>query len=259
MLLRHESSGIRLISQPAHAWVSGQFARRWDTTRFGPVEPCAEVCLATELHDIGFLEWEAQPTFDPATGLPHSFMEMPAALHYNLWRRSVRDVLSFHRYAALLVSMHFYHLAVAYADPRNAGEAEARRLFMREQEVVQATLVGALQGAAAWAPHVQPECLHRNQRLLAHWDWLSLRLLLGLRGAETMEDVPASDGTTTLMLEPASADGTIVRIHPWPFKVASWELTCDGRCISESFPDEATMREGLARAPLESLSIRLEP
>jgi hypothetical protein len=39
VLLRRDGDGVVAIGQPAHAWVSGQFARAWGNERFGAVDP----------------------------------------------------------------------------------------------------------------------------------------------------------------------------------------------------------------------------
>src|ERR1700704_5035327 len=106
MLLRQDERGVLAIGQPSHAWVSGQLARAWGNEQFGAVAPYEEVCLAAEQHDIGMATWDLAPTFNPATGLPHSFVEMPVGTHLKLWSEGPRRLLAQSRYAALLASMH---------------------------------------------------------------------------------------------------------------------------------------------------------
>src|SRR2546429_8619389 len=77
MLHREDETGLILIGQPAHAWVSGQLARAWGNERFGRFEPWEEVCLAAEQHDIGMAAWDAAPELNEASGLPYSFRELP--------------------------------------------------------------------------------------------------------------------------------------------------------------------------------------
>ena len=68
MLFRTEPSGVLAISQPAHAWVSGQILRAWD-------EPLGQpLLLAAEQHDIGWLDWETAPTSIPRPGARISFV-----------------------------------------------------------------------------------------------------------------------------------------------------------------------------------------
>ena len=52
MLFRTEPSRVLAISQPTHAWISGQILRSWR-------EALGEtLMLAAEQHDIGWLDWE---------------------------------------------------------------------------------------------------------------------------------------------------------------------------------------------------------
>ena len=105
MLLREEPDGVVTIGQPAHAWVSGQLARAWGNERFGEVAPWEEVCLGAEQHDLGMTDWELEPTLNSATGLPHSFIEMPLEAHLRVWSAAPWRMLRQSRYAALLVSI----------------------------------------------------------------------------------------------------------------------------------------------------------
>jgi hypothetical protein len=51
MLYRQQMQGRIAITQPMHAWVSGQLARVWGNERFGEMVPFEEVCLgAVGLH-----------------------------------------------------------------------------------------------------------------------------------------------------------------------------------------------------------------
>ena len=60
MLHRADPDGPIVITQPAHAWVSGQLAQAWGNEPFGDFAPREEVCLAAEQHDIGWLVWEEE-------------------------------------------------------------------------------------------------------------------------------------------------------------------------------------------------------
>ena len=84
MLFRTEPSGVLAISQLTHAWISGQILRAWDEALGEPL------LLAAEQHDIGWLDWEAAPTFNPETGRPHLFREIGAATHSPMWIRGRR-------------------------------------------------------------------------------------------------------------------------------------------------------------------------
>jgi hypothetical protein len=156
------------VAQPSHAWISGQLARAWA----GGVHPREEVCLAAEQHDVPWLEWERDPTTDPETGYPHTFMSLDMPAKLAMWRTGPDALLAQSRYAALLVSMHGSRL---YRDlDRSAFEDEVRATLDATDEEIQ-----------------------RNHRLIWLWDSMSLALLLGWRPWEAEGVRMEPDGRVT--------------------------------------------------------------
>jgi Protein of unknown function (DUF3891) len=152
VLLVDHSDGKVAVAQPSHAWISGQLARAWA----GDLHPREEVCLAAEQHDVAWFEWEREPTYDPETGYPYTFMTLDMPTKLAMWETGPDVLLAQSRYAALLVSMHGSRL---YKDlDRSAFEQEVR-----------ATLDAG------------DEEIARNHRLMWTWDSMSLALLLGWR------------------------------------------------------------------------------
>jgi Protein of unknown function (DUF3891) len=200
VLLVDHPDGKVAVAQPAHAWISGQLAQAWGNARFGPVEPSWEVCLAAEQHDIPWLEWERNPTLDPATGYPHTFMSLDMPAKLAMWASGPDLLLAQSRYAALLVSLHGSHL---YRDlDRSAFERELR-----------ATL------------HAGDEEIDRNRRLIWAWDSLSLALLLDW-APYVAEAVPGARGPIDVSLSPGG------RVDPWPFRTRRVEVHCEGRLLT---------------------------
>jgi hypothetical protein len=232
VVLRREGGGVVAIGQPAHAWLSGQLARAWGNAAFGAVEPWEEVCLAADQHDAGMAAWDAAPTLNPETGLPHSFVEMPIETHVELWSRAWELVLPQSRYAALLVSMH----GTALYEMRDLGklgetQAELVRGYLAEQREVQRRLLDTLPGAPGVA---------RNQRLIWTWDAFSLALCLDwpphkLRGERR------------------------VSVDPWPFADAGVRVRTEGRVLDRRYDDEPELHAALAEAPWTTLEIELVP
>src|SRR5271165_6977306 len=77
------------ISQTSHSWISGQLARAWGNDNFTLFEPFEQMCYAAEQHDIGFLDWESQPTLNVDTGLPYTFDELPESIHFEIWHKGI--------------------------------------------------------------------------------------------------------------------------------------------------------------------------
>jgi hypothetical protein len=238
VLLRPEADAVIAVTQPAHAWVSGQLARAWGNERFGPVGPWEEVCLAAEQHDVGMTDWELQPTLNPKTGLPHSFMEMELETHMALWSRAAERVLPQSRYAALLVSLHGTALyARRDLDRLSPADAERVRGFLAGQQALQRQLT---------PPGATPEEIARNQRLVWTWDSLSLGLLLDWWPYE-LRAVPTADGAVDIAVEGVEED--TVTLDPWPFAGGRVRVRAEARRLAGRYDDEAAMRSALARAP----------
>src|SRR6266581_2346841 len=216
MLHRKDAEGLVVISQPAHAWVSGQLARNWGNAAFS--EPMEAVCLAAEQHDIGFLAWEQSPTLNPATGLPHTFMEMPTAMHLEIWSTGIQRMLQFGRYAALLVSLHFTTLAKRKQAERAVKEKRLVDEFLAAQDALQASLLASLRHDSYYGQFAAAEIIRRNQQLVSLWDWMSLLLCHGLQERKVIEGVPAKDGIAALELVPQAGPASPVAIKPWPFR-----------------------------------------
>lgn len=229
MLHREDSLGLIVITQPAHAWISGQMARA--------------------------------PTLNPQTGRPHSFLELSVATHTEMWLAAGPCAnVQGGRFAALMVSLHgsgLYARRDLSAD--SPADAQVVREYLAHAHAFEAELIEALRGDAYFAPHVTDAALARNRRLIAVWDYLSLLLCMGLRSERTLDHVPAADGEAALTLTPRDADGCAVEISPWPFRQNELRVHCEARRLAQEFSDEAAMRQALAAAPQFTLEFMLRP
>ena len=120
MLHRLTKQGLICITQPNHAWLAGQLAQVWGNERFGEFAPKKEVCLAAQLHDIGWLFWEQAPTLNPQTGYPNKFMELSTPEHIEIWSGARQLVLPWGRYVALLISLHGTNLYERFTSWQNS-------------------------------------------------------------------------------------------------------------------------------------------
>src|SRR5215212_4896976 len=166
MLQREDHDGLIVISQPAHAWVSGQLARSWGNKTFGEVTPVEEVCLAAEQHDIGFLPWEQAPTLNPATRLPHTFLDLPTELHLRLWFTGIQQMTRFGRYPALLVSMHYSTLCQRHPSLDCPPEAQMKQKFLDDQRSFQSAILTSLQNDFYYSAFSTDEMIGRNRQLI---------------------------------------------------------------------------------------------
>src|SRR5581483_10336 len=258
MLFRGEGDGLIAISQPAHAWVSGQLARRWGNAQFGGFEPPEEVCLAAALHDIGFVEWEEQPTLNPETGLPFTFLELPTRAHLEIWSAGIRHMLGYGRYPAWLVSAHYTWLCRGHPSD-SAADRRLERRFLEEQEELQTTLETSLLNDFYHEARATNQALERNRQFVSLWDWLSLLLCMGLHEERIVDNVPTAEGIGEIRLKPLNAEGTRIGIAPWPFATESLEVLCEGRHLLKRYETEAKMRKALRAASPVTVNMELVP
>lgn len=260
MLHRRTDKGMIVISQPAHAWVSGELARAWGNEVFGDLAPKAELCLAAEMHDIGFLDWEQSPTLNLKTGWPHSFLDLPTKLHLEIWAKGIRQMTQYGRYAALLVSMHFAALAQRHRVLHPPEEAQLVKDFLDEQRANQQTLMTFLRNDPQYASASTEKALARNRELLSFWDWMSLLLCMGVGETQLLSDVPSANGKLDITLTSLKqGESSRVRLSPWPFHGDSLRFICEGRRLVKTFTDEGAMREALTIALPRTLQINLVP
>lgn len=256
MLLRRDDRGVITIGQPSHAWISGQLARAWGNDEFGRVEPYEEVCLGAEQHDIGMAAWDLEPTLNPETGLPHSFLEMPLHTHLELWTAGPRRLLRQSRYAALLTSIHGRRLY----EKRDLNElappdADAVREFIEVRRRFEAQLLASLRADPATAPAAAEDVVARNSQLVSTWDFMSLALCLDYPPI-TIPAVPTATDQVSLALSRGERRDQ-VRLEPWPFATSSLVVRCEGQRLTGPYGSPEAMHEALAAAPWETVELEL--
>ena len=236
MLFRTDPSGVLAISQPTHAWISGQILRAWN----GPLsEP---LLLAAEQHDIGWLDWETAPTFNPQTGRPHLFREIGAAVHSPMWRQGVERALgAWGAHVALLVSRHGGVIYRRYTDRHRISEADAAaaQTYLETQAPMEAAWAKALGLDAA--------ALQKQTTLVALSDTLSLALCGELKTPIEVEMPNAGGGTETLRLIERPGHPFDFILSPWPLRADALTVEGEARLLPATgrFDNEAAMRTWL--------------
>lgn len=258
MLIRMDGQRAILITQPAHAALSGQLARGWGSPLAGPVAPFDAVCLGAQLHDIGWIEWEQAPTLNEATGLPHTFMQLPTRTHLEIWGRAAGWALAFGRYPALLTSMHFTGLYERFHDYERDSPDDARdaRALVARERKFQEEIVAALRADDATAGFATDELIARNRQLVALWDGMSLAICHGVTEPRSFRGVPGGDSTYELVLAPV--DGGL-SVAPWPFVEPGVSVTVDGRVLNERYHDQQTLDDALNTAVWTTIETALVP
>lgn len=248
------------ITQPTHAWVSGQLAQVWGNERFGSIAPYEAVCLGAEQHDIGWIPWESAPTLNPKTGYPHSFTEIAPAVHTQLWGGAKQLALPMGRYVALLVSLHGTRLYERFTHWQNSpNSVRIVEAFLQQEKAFQQQLIQGLERDPAYAPYVTPEMIRRNQHLVATLDALSLAICMGLTEPRPIESVPTATDETTLTMRPIADQPSRFSLDPWCFQTDEVTVVFEGRWLTEPATNEQTMRDRLSQAPWVTLTATLCP
>ncbi|HLJ69995.1 MAG TPA: DUF3891 family protein [Roseiarcus sp.] len=244
MLFRDDGSEVLAVSQLSHAWIAGQILRAWR-------ENLGERLLfATELHDIGWLDWEAAPTFNPQTGRPHLFREVAPAVHAPMWTQGVERALAgWGAHVALLVSRHGGLIYRRYARRGDGADAAAVDNYLAAQ--------AAFEGIWAGKLGLSDEALNKETALLAFADALSLALCGDLKAPLDLE-APGHDGETVRFRLEQLGRPFEFTLSPWPFREAVLIVEGEGRPLPTGgrFPSEAAMREWLEaprRASFQSI------
>ncbi|MDE3176011.1 MAG: DUF3891 family protein, partial [Pseudomonadota bacterium] len=175
MMYRRDGERALAISQPAHAWIAGRLMRRLDA------DLSETLLLAGEQHDIGWLDWEAAPSFDAGAGRPPSFREVGAAVHAPMWTAGVeRALAAWGPQVAWLISRHggriYRRFGLPSAGPRDAAAIHAYLAALAPREAEWAAACG-----------LEPAELEFQSRLVAFVDALSLAVCGALRAPAEFE------------------------------------------------------------------------
>ncbi|TPG46360.1 DUF3891 family protein [Roseomonas nepalensis] len=254
MILRDPEDGVRLlIPQPSHALLSGQMMAAWGAPGFARPDPAPEVILAAGQHDIAWLDWEASPSLNPETGLPHPFTGLGAAVHAPMWARGVeRARAAWGLWPALLISLHGLRIYTQYMDPESLPPKDKAAIDRNatKEEALQADWIAKL-GA-------KQDQVARNSALVAVTDALSLALCFAK--PDMAGEAPLENGGSRKMklvrLETARWS-----LDPWPFREATLTLRCETIRLPEGtrWTDEEAMRRDLREATWSTLAETLVP
>jgi hypothetical protein len=248
MLFRTESSGAIAISQPMHAWISGQLSRAWDAPLSEPL------LLAAEQHDLGWIDWELEPSFDAATGRPHLFRDVGASSHAPMWAKGVERALgAWGRHVALLVSRHGGVIYRRYTSRHRMADADA----VAAQHYLETQ--GPKEEAWARALGFDEAQQKRESALVAFVDALSLALCGELKIPLDLEAPDRSGFMQNLHLTARPGRPFDFVLQPWPFRESEMVVEGEARALPDEgrFADETSMRNWLAAPERVTFTARL--
>lgn len=220
------------MSQPDHAALAGRLAEAWDD------ELTPAFRTAVSHHDDVWLARDAAPPWNPATGLPQSFLELTDPERRAVWERAGELAAPLGPEAELWILRH--------AERRYAEADDAGLKAMKARQAERATeLAEALR--ARHGHRFDDTALARGTSLLTLLDMLSLRLSLGLTE-------PVAAGVLTLRpLERGS-----VAVAPWPFTGERVATHLRGRVLSGPVGSQGALDTAWAATSLEERPVLLE-
>ena len=248
------------ISQTSHSWISGQLARAWGNGSFTRFKPFEQMCYAAEQHDIGFLDWESQPTLNVKTGLPYTFDELPEAIHFDIWHKGIFQLMPVCYYASLVVSLHFCNLCRRFHQNRSDADYPGVDHFLTTQTQHQNKARERLQHDPLLKNAVSSEVLAYHCDLIAVWDLLSLELCRGRSAEFKLPNVPIWGAKhVDLFLRQRDKADSIWEVDPWPFAGESLTAFCEGRVVSQRFTDTEEMRRAFCNGDRVTVLFNLVP
>jgi hypothetical protein len=230
MILVEERGGrgehLLVIRQSDHAFLAGFFAREWGNEKFSKPQPNGSFCLAVSEHDNGWSDWELQPTLDPKTHLPFSFMSIPTETHISLYQRGIERLVKVDHYAGLLVTMHaaeLYDRARATLPGYSAkyvksNESQLVSDFIQQLRLQQLRLKVDLRANPASKGLAEEHLLKMNAARIETLDRLSLHFSLNPEQDALFDAVPVDDRGQQADIELRSEGAGVVAVAPYPFR-----------------------------------------
>lgn len=249
MIVRDVGRGWQVITQPAHAWLAGKLAAAWGNEDFARPSPFEAVILATRLHDIGWLEWDASPRLG-TDGRPVNFLDTTLSETIPIWRRAVQHMSLIDPYAAILVSKH---ASTIYRRRLERGVDPPDRVIglLAEQEAVREALSLQLAAHPVYGAAVEADYLQMAYRWLRACDLLSLALCADeMPSSGVIKAVRGINPAEFIEIKYSRSRPFALQLEPWPFARTPLQLEIQTRFLSQTtYPNEAAFIDALKEAP----------
>jgi len=228
VIIRTSGDELLLIQQIDHAALAERLIGAWQPGGFPESPTRAEILFATRRHDDGWIDEDATPLVDPATGGLLDYVHAPDEIRRGIWPRGVERLSAF-PYPAALVAQHALHLFEKYrSDP------EWSAFFGRMEGLRAANL-------AAAGPRTEEE-LRRDYFFVRMADLLSLQFCDDWREPQRFGDFESC------------WDGSRLTIVPDPFAGSSVSMTMTARRLPNIRFDARAAADAFAEAPLLTIT-----
>ena len=217
-----------LVTQPDHAALSATIMRGWQSGGLPESPRHVAIMLAIQAHDNGWLEVDAEPCLDPASGQVLDFVHVPEDVRHAVWKRGVGR-LAGEPYAAALVAQHAIHIY------RRMRQQPGWRQFFVDMTAARDQHVAAA--------HETLDTLQREYAFLRLADLASLTFC----GMDT-------EGQAHEMGYEIRRVGSRLIISPDPFEGGAFEIEIAGRVLPASFASVADARAAWEAAPRRTVA-----
>jgi hypothetical protein len=222
MIIRAFGDRRLFIRQPDHAQLSRRVMDACQRLAGNPRRP--QILHAIAEHDNGWIEPDASPMVDPASGLPFDFVSAPATLRHQVWPRGVAR-LADDPWAAALVAQH----AVAVYD-RFRGDAAWTAFFSAMER---------LRDDRVRSSGHTPADLACDYPFVRLGDMISLAFCTGW--SDTLRFGEWS----------VNGSGAHVWVSPDPFDGAVLPMIIEAKALAQHrYASDAALQEEFARAPV---------
>lgn len=266
MILRQVNGELILTNQIDHAEVSGVLASHWGNGAFGRPVHFDSVVFACAKHDEAWRAFDDEPTIDPDTAQPHSFMSMPLDLILPAYYDGAGRVGREDPYAGFLVSMHYqgFFNSRFGLDPalaiRTPKENETSRLAAYYSAMEQ--LRGRFRTIAGEQRivfgHASSPVVAHAYLLLQVVDVISLFLCINPQGQWPLGEAYRTIGGQRVKFAMKPVGEGSVEVSPWPFAVDSIDIVFPVRRIpSRKYLSTQDVQSTIASAASDRLAYRI--
>jgi hypothetical protein len=236
MIVADEGDGLRLITQPDHAWFSSELLSLFRAAGLPEHHRRAELLFAVREHDNGWRETDSAPHWNPATGRPHDFLTLPREERIELWQRGTSRYAGERPYAALLITCHALRLH------QNRRDQEGWQPFL--------DFLDELHRGLSEETGIPEEEVEDDYRWLDLADLLSLGICNGCNGWR--------EPFGRYGFQAVFQDGTL-HLDPFPLAGATaFRIPCR-RIPRRAYHGDADLGGELAAARWEELPVRVAP
>lgn len=225
------------ITQPDHAFFSGQLAALWRRGGLPQHPHRDEIVFAAREHDNGWRETDAAPHVDPARGRPHDFLSIPWRERFEIWRRGIQRFAAESPRAALLIAEH---AAVLHREHR--GKPELADFF---------ALLDERQAELRETTGISEEEVETDYRFVYFTDLVSLAACS--RWSEPFERTFAGDRLC------GAFDSGVIHLEPFPLAGATTFRVPCRRIPQRAYTSDLDLAVELAGARWQEQTVRVVP